>query len=340
SSGSTDASLSRGAASLALHRSAATPDDTLIDLTRVPVAWAQALASQAWADGRLTAGTIDGPVTVRAPAGRPLQVEADLALAGVGLETPDAGIAAEQLGGRFHVDYRKPAGSTLLSLDGELRGGQFLYGTTYVVLPDGPLPVGLDAIQRGGQGWSLSSIRWDDGAALAATGSAAFGPDAALRGLDVELHSTDLAALGTRYLSGWLGIAGLPDLEASGALDARVRLAGGELSEVDARLHDITLDAGSKGLSFSGLDGDLRLSGGATVDSELRWREGALQGIAFGAATLPWRSAAGELRARAPVTVAMLGGQVRFDDLAIQPPAGGEGLRVGFGLALRGLQLG
>src|SRR5690606_35030181 len=89
-----------------------------------------------------------------------------------------------------------------------------------------------------------------------------------------------------------------------------------------------------------GLNGDLRLSGGAAVDSELRWREGALQGIAFGAATLPWHSAAGELRARARVAVAMLGGQVRLDDLAIQPPAGGEGLRVGFGLALRGLQLG
>src|SRR3546814_4877548 len=54
-SGSTDAELSRGDARFALHRSAATPDDTMLDLTRVPVAWAQALSSQAWSDGRLTA---------------------------------------------------------------------------------------------------------------------------------------------------------------------------------------------------------------------------------------------------------------------------------------------
>src|SRR3546814_11988756 len=53
-SGSTDAELSRGDARFALHRSAATPDDTMLDLTRVPVAWAQALSSQAWSDGRLT----------------------------------------------------------------------------------------------------------------------------------------------------------------------------------------------------------------------------------------------------------------------------------------------
>ena len=340
-SGSTDATLSRGAAGVALHRSAAAPDDTVVDLVRVPVAWAQALSAQAWPGGRLTAGTLDGRIAVRTPAQRPLQVEGDLALSGIALETPDGSIAGEQLGGRFRIDYRKPAGATMLSLDGDLRGGQFLYGTTYVALPGHAVPVGVDAMQRDGQGWSLSSIRWDDGDALAASGSAAFGADAALRGLDIELHSRDLPSLGARYLSGWLGIAGLSELDASGALDARVQMDDGALSLVDARLHDITLDAPGKGLSFAGLDGDLRLSGGDTpVDSELRWRSGSLQGIAFGRATMPWRSAGGVLRSRAPVVVPMLGGQLRFDGITIQPPTGEGGLQVGFGLALQGLQLG
>src|SRR3546814_3312732 len=70
------------------------------------------------------------------------------------------------------------------------------------------------------------------------------------------------------------------------------------------------------------------------------WRSGSLQGIEFGAATLPWRSAGAALRSRAPVVVPMLGGQVRFDDIVLQPPAGDEGLRIRFGLALQGLQLG
>src|SRR3546814_18561350 len=100
----------------------------MLDLTRVPVAWAQALSSQAWSDGRLTAGTLDGQLAVRTPANRPLRVDGTLALAGGALETPDGSIAAAQLGGRFRVDYRKPAGTTLLALDGELRGGQFQIG--------------------------------------------------------------------------------------------------------------------------------------------------------------------------------------------------------------------
>src|SRR5690606_9731361 len=115
----------------------------------------------------------------------------------------------------------------------------------------------------------------------------------------------------------------------------------GALASVDARLHDVTLEAPGKGLSFAGLDGDLRLSDGdAQVDSALRWRAASLQGIAFGPATLPWRSSGGVLRSRAPVVVPVLGGQLRFDDLVIQPPAGGQGLQVGFGLALQGLELG
>src|SRR3546814_3913563 len=57
-------------------------------------------------------------------------------------------------------------------------------------------------------------------------------------------------------------------------------MADGRLSSVDARLHDIALDAAGKWLAFAGLDGDVRLSGGAPVDSELRWRSGSLQGIA------------------------------------------------------------
>jgi hypothetical protein len=337
---STDATLSQGRAHVALHRSAATPDDTAIDLMRVPLAWAQALSSQAWEAGQLQGGTLDGRLVVRAPADAPLRVAGTLDLAGAAFATPDGSIASEQLGGRFGIDYRKLPGATLLSLDGQLRGGQLLYGNIYVVLPQRPVPLRLDGVQRGGQGWSLPIIEWHDGDALSVRGSAAFGPDASLQALDVDLRSRDMAGLATRYLSGWLGIAGLPDLQASGGLDAGVRIAGGRLSAVEARLHDIALDAPGKGLAFAGLDGDLRFSDGAPVDSALRWRSGSLQGIAFGAARLPWRSADGELRTRAPVAVPMLGGEVRFDDLVVSPPVGDAGLRIRFGLALRGLGLG
>ena len=337
---STDAVLAQGKARLALHRDAATPDDTVLDLTRVPLAWAQALASQAWADGRLKAGTLDGKLTVRAPDEPPLRVDGVLALADGAFETLDGSIASEHLGGRFRIDYRKFPATTLASVDAELHGGAFLYGKTFVTLPRAPVQFRLDAMQRGDAGWQLPAIEWRDGDALVANGSAAFDREVNLRDLDVTLRSGDLAPLAARYLSGWFAVAGLSDMQARGALDAKIRLADGRLSAVDAQLHDVALDAPVRGFAFDGLDGDLRFSGTAAVDSRLRWRSGSLAGLPFGAAALPLRSGDGELRTRTTVRVPMLGGQVRFDDLLLRPPADDHGLRMRFGVALDALELG
>jgi hypothetical protein len=186
----------------------------------------------------------------------------------------------------------------------------------------------------------MPAFEWRDGDALQATGSAAFAPDASLQALDVSLHAADLAPWRERYLSGWLGLAGLADLDLRGGLDADLAIAGGALQRADARLHDVALADGQGRFRFAGLDGDVRFSAGAPVDSALQWREGQLYGLDFAAATLPLRSGSGELRLREPVTVPAFGGNLRFQDLVLRPPAGGEGLRLGFGLDVDRLDLG
>lgn len=337
---STDVSLAQGAAVFAVHRNAATPDDTALDLTRVPLAWAQALATQAWADGRFKRGTLDGRLQVRTPARGPVRVDGTLTVRDAALETPDGSIAADKLGGRLRIDYRKLAGAALFAVDGTLQGGELLFGSTYVALPTTPVALRIDAMQQGRGGWEIPAFEWGDGTALQARGSAVFTPQTALDRLELELRSADLAPLGARYLSGTLGVAGLAGLQMQGAFDARIAVAGGALSTIDATLRDVSLQDANARFAFDGLDGTLRYSDGASVDSALAWRSGALSGIPFGAATLPWRSAGGELRTRAPVTVPMLDGALRFDALTLRPPAGGQGLRMQFGLALDRLDIG
>ena len=90
----TDAVLARGGARIGVHRTAAAPDDTRIDLTAVPAAWAQALLSQAWADGRFSSGTLDGRLTVHVPTRGPLRVDGTLAARNLGIDTPDGTLAA------------------------------------------------------------------------------------------------------------------------------------------------------------------------------------------------------------------------------------------------------
>ena len=171
---STDAVLASGNSNLALHRDAAAPDLTRIDLTRVPLAWAQALLAQAWPEANLKAGRMSGALNIHTPESRPLRVEGGLALEGLGLDTPDGGIAAEGLGARVDLDYRKSAGLSLVTVEGSLRGGEMLVGNGYIALPATPVAIAIAARQQGESGWEIPQLSWEDGAAMRVQGSLGF----------------------------------------------------------------------------------------------------------------------------------------------------------------------
>ena len=337
---STDLALVDGRARFALKRSAATPDLTTLDLARVPIAWSQALLSRAWRDARLKAGTLDGRLDVHTPPGRPLRVAGTLEARGVGLETADATIAGENIGGRFAIDYRKTPQLALVAVDGTLRGGEFLAGNTDVALPATPVALRIDGTQPAGQGWRLSRIEWRDGDALVAQGSAAFSRAAQLRDLDLTARSSDLAPLGQRYLSGQLGLFGLGEVELGGAADLRLRMAQGRLAAADLTLRDAHLRDPNDRFGFTGLDGDVRYAASGQADSEISWQGGKLYGLPFGATRIPLRSRDGVLVFRAPVTVPAMGGQLRFEDVRLRPPSANAGLDLRFALALDGIDFG
>jgi hypothetical protein len=336
----TQASLTQRSARFALVRKAATPDDTQLDFTRVPLAWAQALLSQAWPAGHLKAGTLDGRLSVRAPTAKPLQVVGTLTASAAGFETPDATLAGEQLGGRFGIDYRKAGPLTTMTLDGALAGGEFLAGDAYVALPDTAVGLRIQAQQRGSTGWRLPVIAWSDGDALVAQGNAAFDAQGNLQALALHVHSGDIAPLASRYLSGWLAVAGLSEVQLRGAADADARVAGGQLQSASLALHGVDMRDAKGRFSFTALEGAPAFSATSPVSSQLRWSGGQLYGLDFGASNLPLASSGGELRLRDAVTVPALGGSLRFDGLTLRPPAGDHSADIRFGLTLDALDIG
>ncbi|MGH8084194.1 MAG: hypothetical protein ACREPV_02850 [Lysobacter sp.] len=328
----TKASLTRGASRVELHRNAASPDAIRIDLTRVPLAWTQALLSQAWDSGRLTGGTLDAALTVTAASNRPLKISGPLQLRAASFDTPDGTVAGANLGARLDIDARLGEGDRF-TVDGQLLGGEVLFGTTYVSLQDRPVDLHLSGLQDG-QGWRLPRIRWQDRDILTVEGSAALGPAAQLQTLDLRARSPDLTRLADAYLSGWLGLAGLAELDIDGAADATVRISGGQLDDALLRLHDTRVDDPRGRFGFDGIDGDLRFSATTSESSELRWRGGELYGLAYGPTRLPFRSADGVLRLSEAVALPLLGGVARFDHLQIRPPGGDQSLDARFGLSL------
>jgi len=336
----TDAVLAQGDARVEVHRQAAAPDATRVDLIRVPLVWTQALLDKAWPAGHLKQGRGDARLVVEAPPNAPLRVAGPLTIAGAGLETADGAIAAENLGGTFALDMRFDGGRTRVGLDGALRGGEFLYGSAYVALPQTPVALTI-AAAGDDQGWRLPTIAWRDGATLSAQGQAAFDSGGGLQTLDIALDSDDVAPLPGRYLSGWLGSAGLGDLAMDGALHARLQLDADGLRDAEARLSKLTLRDGKDRFRFDGLDGDIRYVGGkAPEQSVLAWQGGQLYGLDFGAATLALRSVDGRIGLRSPATIPAVGGTLRFDRFELRPPAGERRLEAGFGLTLDGIDIG
>jgi hypothetical protein len=335
----TDVALRRGDARLEVHRNAASPDDTRIDLVQVPLQWTQALLAGAWPDARLKNGTLDGRLTLNAATNRPLRITGPLALTSAALETPDGTIAAEGLGGRFRLEASFAARTTRVALDGEWRGGEFLFGSAYVALPPTPVAMGLVA-EGDAAGWRLPRIAWRDGGTLVADGQAEIAADGTLRGLDLALQSDDLRPVAGRYLSGWLGTFGLGALGLEGGMQSRLRLDARGLRAFDARFADMTVRDGGGKFAFEGLTGDLRFSADTAVDSALAWRGGRLYGLDFGAATLTLRSAEGRISLRAPADVPAIGGRLRFDRFELRPPEGERRLEAAFGMTLDDLDLG
>ncbi|MBF6023569.1 hypothetical protein [Lysobacter niastensis] len=334
----TDARLARGGSVLALHRDAAAPDLTRIDLTRVPLLWTQAMLAKAWEQGRFTKGTLDGRLTVAAPANAPMRITGPVRLGGVAFATPDGTIAGENVGAQAQIDARI-ADTTHVKLDGSLLGGDLLFGNAYLALQQRRVGFSLDAVQRGAGGWEFPRLHWQDGDLLEADGSAALAPDATLRSLDLRARSVDAGGLRDAYLTGFLGLAGLADLQLRGGVDTRTRIEDGELREADFTPHALTIDDPQGRFDFDGLEGDVRFSSVASIDSELRWHGGALHGLSFGAARLPFTSRDGVLSLREAATVPMLGGQVGFDHLQLRPPSGERGLEIRFGMELERLDI-
>jgi len=337
---STDAVLQSGSSSLALHRNAGTPDLTRIDLTRVPLAWAQALLTQVWPEANLKSGQMSGALNIHVPEVRPLRVEGRLTFAGLGLDTPDGSIAAEGVGAQVELDYRKSAGLSLLTLDGSLRGGEMLVGNGYIALPDTLVDFSIAARQQGQSGWEIPQLSWNDGDAMRLDGSLAFDAQANLRDADLRVESPDVAPLRPRYLSGWLGLLGLGELQLQGGASAQLRMRGGELASAEAELREVSVIDAQQRFRFDGLSGKPVFSAGSSVDSALRWRGGEVHGLAFGAAELLLDSGQGVIGLRQPVTVPMLGGGLRFEDINLRPPAGERGLEFDFGLTVESLDVG
>lgn len=333
-----DAQLSSGASRIGVHRQAALPDATRVDLTRIPLVWTQALLAQAWPAAVIGAGEGDARLTVLAVDDQPLRISGPVVFHNAGLDTDDGSIAAADLDAAIDVDARL-GDADLILVDGRLDGGELLWGTTYLALEQRRIDLRVGAEHHEGEGWKLPELYWNDLGILTVEGSAGLDADNDFDALDLRVRAPDLGPLRDGYLSGWLGMAGLGEMTLAGAANGSLRMRGGQLADADLRLVGVNLDDAEARFSFAGLEGDVALSSSARVNSALQWSGGTLHGMELGPARLLLRSEGGNLQLREAVAVPLLGGSVLLNHLLMRPPLGAEGAALRFGVALEDLDV-
>jgi len=339
SEAATDVQLSDDSALLHLHRDAVTPDLTRIDLTRVPLVWLQHWLARLWPPVRLGEGALEGEVRVWTPDDAPLQVETAFTLSNGALETDTGEIAAAGVGLRAEVTVAIGEDAQSIAASATLNGGEALIGSAYLELPKTPVALELHARQTGTQGWQLPKFVWRDGDVLDVQGALGFSADSELEHLDLHLRSHDISYWPERYLSGWLGLAGLTGLQSSGALEVNVDVSADGLNRLDVRLDAVNLDDPQQRFSLQGLDGYLTHAISGQHGGEVSWHSGSIGAIAFGPAHWPLQTRDGVLSLTAPVEVETLNGKVLLHPLRLRPPHAGRGLQLDFGLHLQQLDL-
>jgi hypothetical protein len=320
------------------------PGVSAVELRGVPVGWLEDFLAGLWAQGKWTAGTLDGSVRVTTPERGPLRVATDLRLRGVGLETPDGLLAADGLAGRLRLDYSSEGEGAAARRRADARfdvgAGELLFQRLYAKFPGKPaVALRVVAEQRGAQPWILPVIEVGDPGVLRVRGRAALTAANAIRELDLELSAPALATAGQRYLSGFLAPEGFGDLVLTGRLDATLRMRAAKLELLSARFGGVNAVDPKARFSFAGVDGNLDWSAGSTRASRIGWDSAALFGIGLGKAGFALDSADGAVRLREAARIPALGGALVLEQLRWQAPVGGKGAELAFGLGMEAMDL-
>jgi len=331
--------LEDGPAHIRLRRDGATPDLTRIDLINVPLAWLQSWLTQVWPAARLGAGQLEGELQVITPADAPLQIETAFTLNDAVLEAGAGEIAAVGVGLQAELTVAIGEHERHIEASAALHGGEALIGNAYLDLPQTPVALDIHAQQNGTQGWQLAKFIWRDGDVLDVQGTLGLTEDARLNTLNLHLRSDDISPWPERYLSGWLGLAGLTGLQVNGALDVEIDLSADGLERLDARLDAVNLRDPQARFSLKGLDAHLTQAVSGQYDGTLRWQSGAIGGITFGAAQWPLYSNDGMLNLTDPVEVDVLNGRILLHPFGLRLPHAGRGVQLDFGLHLQQLDL-
>lgn len=312
------------------------PTHAQIELKNLPFGWLQGLLSTVWS-GRATGGRVSAMMALdRRPTG--IQASGQFDLTALGFDSPTGKLAGEGLGGGGRFMLNTADGPASINLESTLRGGELLLGPIYANLPDHAVQLSMDAQVQGGA-ITVSRLRVGDPDAMQLRGAMAFDAKGELASLNLSRLQLSLPMAYQRYGRAWLATYGLRDMNARGQLSATLDLREDGLHAFDFQTEGLDLADADGRLAIAGLKGELDWSRtGQRPATRLAWQSLGLYRLINGPATSRWQSNNGVLSLQQPVSMSLLGGQVRISELA-WAPAAAKGQRLDTSMTVSGVDM-
>ena len=307
----------------------------------LPLTWLQPMLNAAWAEGRITGGTLDAELSLRRPPSGGTDLRGPVTLHALGLDSSNGRIATASLDIQGQFALGLAPDHTRVDVSGQLLGGELLLGPLYSALPETPIDVELDLRSQGDTHWQLERLRWKDAGVLEldAAGVVDRVGSSPLSELDARLAAADLQLANTRYFGTLLGTFGLSQLQAGGRLQGRASMRDAAPVAIEVEATDVDLLDGAGRFAVEGLDGDLRWSARDAIESQLRWRRARVHDLVFGAAALPWRSVERRLELRVASALPLFDGALNLTRFSWTPRDSARGTALDLALDLRDVDL-
>lgn len=281
--------------------------------------------------------TVLDPFARQADADR---VVSDFVVEHIGHDSTDGTFAVAGLAASGRLQLSGSTEQPHLRARARLQGGEVLVGAVYVKLPQSPIDAEFEA-RLDGALWRIDRIAWHDKGTLQFEGSAEIAPDAArqLRALRLDVREAVLAAAVDRYARSWLAAKGQGGLVAQGSLTGRIEFDASGLQRFAFDASELGLAAADGAYAFSGIEGGVDWEGASDrPPTVLSWRSGALFGIPFAGAQARLQSHGGKITLAQPISIGVLGGEVKLERLSLQPGSL-QGERYAASLSLGGIEM-
>lgn len=242
-------------------------------------------------------------------------------LSGTDVASAGGRFATEALAARLTADLRKQGQQLTFAMQLGSDGGQLYAEPVFVDTAAFPVTVEAYGVWSSARGeLQLSELRLRQPQALSLDAALSWRRDDGLTDMQLLLRDAALPGAYQMYLQPFLIGTPADSLATGGRINGTVSLSAGRPEMLRLALEDVDLTDESGRFRLHGLAGSLRWQAGADVaalPTELRWRRGAVGGIAFGSASAQLRTQADGVELLAPVGLPVLDGSLDVSTLRI-----------------------